>query len=140
MRVAMDVGRPRCKTCAHMNIGTSFQSTTTNERFRACVYAYCKTSNVVYLIECARCRKEYVGETKNPLHLRMNGHRSDYYRKLPDKPVAVHFNISGPTFEDVTVMVIKQLGWATTKRRKLRESFWIHTLRSVAPQGLNLEN
>ena len=34
----------------------------------------------------------YVGETENPLHLRMNGHRYDYYRKLPDKPVAEHFH------------------------------------------------
>ena len=94
---------------------------------------------MVYLIECARCQKQYVGETENPLHLRMNSHQSDYYRKLPDKPVAVHFNIMGHTFEDLTIMVIEQLGSDPTEWRKLRESFCIHTLQSVAPQGLNLE-
>ena len=132
-------GRPRCKTCAHVKMGTSFKSTITNERFRARVDATCKTSNVVYLIECTKCSKQYVGETENPLHLRMNGHRSDYYRKLPDKPVAVHFNTVGHTFENLTVMVIEQLGSAPTERRKVRESYWIHTLRSMAPYGLNLE-
>ena len=132
-------GRARCKTCAHVRTGTDFVSTVTGERFRANVDATCKTSNVVYLIECLRCRKQYVRETENPLHLRMNGHRSDYYRKLPDKPVAVHFNTMGHTFENLTVMVIEQLGWAPIERRKLRESYWIHTLRSVAPQGLNLD-
>ena len=120
-------------------MGTSFQSTITNERFRACVDATCKTRNVIYLMECARRQKQYVGETENPLHLRMNGHRPGYYWKLPDKPMLVHFNTSGHTFEDLTVMVIQQLGSAPTKWRKLRESFWIHTLRSVAPQGLNFE-
>ena len=55
------------------------------------------------------------------------------------KPVAFHFNTMGHTFEDLTLMVIEQLGSAPTERRKLRESFWIHTLQSVAPQGLNLE-
>ena len=26
----------------------------------------CKTSDVVYLIECRKCTKQYVGETDNP--------------------------------------------------------------------------
>ena len=59
--------------------------------------------------------------------------------KAPDKPVAVHFNTMGHTFEDLTVMVIEQLGSAPIEGRKLRESYWIHTLRSVALQGLNLD-
>ena len=76
---------------------------------QARVTANCKTKNIVYLIECRKCKKQYVGEMKNPLHLRMNGHRSNYYRKLPDKPVAEHFNTIGHTFEDLTVMVIEQI-------------------------------
>ena len=77
-----------------------------------------------------------------PLHIRMNGHRSDYYWKLPDKPVAVHFHTPGHTFEDLTVMVIEQIYMysAVTEQRKIRESYWIHTLRLVAPQGLNLDS
>ena len=44
-------------------------------------------------------------ETDNPLHLRMNGHRSDYYRGLADKPVAVHLNSPHHIFDDVSVTV-----------------------------------
>ena len=132
--------RPRCKTCAHMKLGTSFTSKITNERFRANVDATCKSSNVVYLIECVKCKKPYVGEMENPLHLWVNGHRFEYYRKLPDKPVASHFNTLGHTFENLTIMVIEDLGSAPTERRKFRERFWIHTLWSVAPQGLNLDH
>ena len=69
----------------------------------------------------------------------MSGHRSNYYWKLPDKPVAVHYNIVGDMFEHLTVMVIEQLGSAPTKRRKVRESYCIHTPQSMAPYGLNLE-
>ena len=43
------------------------------------------------------------------MHLRMNGYRSDYFQKLHDKPVAEHFNTTGHTFEDLTVMVIEQI-------------------------------
>ena len=99
---------------------------TSRENFCAQVSASCKMTNVVYLIERSRCRKQYVGETKNALHLHMNGHHSDYNRKCPDKPVAVHFNTSGHVFEDMKVMVIEQMGSASTARRKHREGFWIY--------------
>ena len=75
-----------------------------------------------------------------PLHLKLNSHRSDYYRRLPDKPVGRHFNEPGHMFGDLTIMVIKQMGTASAARRKSRESFWIHILRSLTPHGLNLES
>ena len=74
-----------------------------------------QSSNVIYLIECARCRKQYVGEMENPVHLRMNGHRSDYYRSVPDKFIAIHFNTSGHMFEELTIMIVQQLGSAPNK-------------------------
>ena len=130
--------RPRCKTCMHIRTETKFGSTVTGETFLAKVTATCKTANVIYLMECRKCKKQYVGETENPLHLRINGHRSDFHRKLPDKPVAVHFNSPGHSFEDMTVMVIERMQLSDSAKRKLRESYWIHTLRSLSPHGLNL--
>ena len=116
------LGRPHCKTSAHVSTGTDFVSTVTGERFQANVDATCKTRNLAYFKECLRCRKQYVGETENPLRLWMNGDRSYYYRKLPDKSVGVHFNTMGHTFEDLTVVVIEQLGSSPVERRKLSES------------------
>ena len=131
-------GKPCCKSCMHIRTGNAFESAMTGEKFRAHVTTNCKTKNIVYLIECRKCKKQYIGETENPLQLRMNGHRSDYYRKLPDKPVAEHFNTTGHSFEDLTVRIIEQIV-AGSARRKQRESFWIHTLQSLAPDGLNLD-
>ena len=113
-------GRWRCMTCTHIITGRRFGSTTTGEMFYTHVNATCKTVNVVYLIECSRCRTQYVGETENALHLRMNGHCSDYYRKSPDKPVVVHFNTQGHSFDDMKVMVIEIIGLALTTHRKRR--------------------
>ena len=120
-------------------MGTRFTSATTGERFYAKATANCKSKNVIYLIECNKCGKQYVGETENALHLRMNGHRSDYNRKLPDKPVAVHFNSVGHTFNDLSILVIEQMWRDDSAHRKTRESYWIHTLRSLTPHGLNLD-
>ena len=83
---------------------------------------------------------QYVGETENPLHLRMNGHRSDYYHRLPDKPVAKHFfNTPDHTFEDATIMIIKRLHSANSMQQKYRESYWVYILWTLTPDGLNLE-
>ena len=70
----------------------------------------------------------------------MNGHQYDYNHKLPNQPVAVDFNTPGHTFNNLTVMVIQQLGSTTAAHRKHRESYWIHNLQSMAPYGLNLND
>ena len=124
--------RPRCETCIHVKTGNRFCSSTIKESFYARTLATCKTSNVIHLIECKKCQKLYVRETENSLHLRMNGYRSDYYCRLPNKPVAVHFNTPGHTFDDVSEIIIEQSGAA---RRKYRESYWICSLRSSARMG-----
>ena len=69
----------------------------------------------------------------------MNGHRYNHYQKLSDKRVAEHFNTNDHTFDDLTIMIIEQIHMADSARQKQRESFWIHTLRTLAPDGLNLE-
>ena len=107
----------------HIRTGITFESAATGEKFQARVTANGRTKNIVYLIECRR---------------RINGNRSDYYRKLPDKPFAEHFNVIGHSFEGVSVMVIEQI-MAVCARRKQPESFWIHTIQTLAPDGLNLD-
>ena len=50
----------------------------------------CRTMNVVYLMSCGECGKQYVGETKGQLSLRMNGHRDDWrHKRFERSPVAV---------------------------------------------------
>ena len=79
-----------------------------------------------------------MGELENPLHFKMNGHRSDYYRRPPDKPIAKHFyNTPCHTFNEVSVMVVKQLRSAGCMRHNYRESYWIYTIQTPTPDGLN---
>ena len=39
----------------------------------------CKTYNIVYLVQCSICKKNYVGRTVNSLHKRLDGHQSKFY-------------------------------------------------------------
>ncbi len=82
---------------------------------------------------------QYVGETVNALHIRLNSHRSDVKTKKLDKPVVAHFNLPDHSIEDLEVMGIDKIHDNDPGRRKLRESYWIFELESLAPQGLNLD-
>lgn len=52
---------------------------------------------------------QYIGETENPLHIRMNGHHSDITMRKLDKPLASHFNQPDYSLEDLKVMGIEKI-------------------------------
>lgn len=48
-----------------------------------------QTSNVVYLVTCRRCKKQYVGKTEQALKQRHYGHRREI--ELQSTPLGKHF-------------------------------------------------
>ena len=91
------------------------------------------------MISCKKCRVQYVGETENALHVRMNGHRSNIHTKKTNKPVAAHFCQSDHSVEDLEVRGIEKIHEDHPAKRRERESYWIFTLKTLAPEGMNLQ-
>ena len=58
----------------------------------------CDSVNVVYLITCDLCRKQYVGQTKNQLRIRTVCHKYDIRHEV-DTLVANNFNLPGHSLE-----------------------------------------
>ena len=58
-------GWSHCKFCTYIKSGTSFNSTVIGENFLARVTWNCKTSNIVYLIECQKCKKYIEGKWRS---------------------------------------------------------------------------
>ena len=52
---------------------------------------HCYWYNIIYLIYCPQCYKQYVGETKRSFNIQMKEHLADI-RHTRDIPVAKHFN------------------------------------------------
>ena len=132
-------GAPRCKTCPILKVTDEFSSHTTGQLFKVKFRASCKSSNIVYLITCRRCGLQYVGETSQPLHARIRGHRSDIMHRRTDvSPVAEHFNSGAHSVADMTVMVIELSPSRDPCLRKVKEGRWIRTLETSSPSGMNL--
>ena len=130
--------RRGCITCRHIKTTDTFRSTVTKRSYKMHTPATCKTECVVYLIQCSKCQKQYVGLSKNALHIRLNGHRHDIKNmKIQKNPVAKHFNKRGHSMADLTIMVIEKLRNNDIQFRRRRERFWIDKLECMAPEGMN---
>ena len=130
-----------CQTCSIITTSDTFTSNTTKKTYKIKGSYNCKTSNVIYLIQCTKCGMQYVGETGQCLHQRMNNHRADVTNKrLEGKPVGRHFNKPQHSVENMKVTIIDYLGLKDDLSRKCRESKWIRKLVTFDPYGLNIKS
>ena len=117
---------------------TKFSSTHTGEEFIIYCNANCKTENSIYPLECAICGLQYIGETKQQLSKRLNGHRSDGNCKS-DLPLSRHLRSTGhhDSFGKLKVTIIDHNPKWDDKSIQERESFWIRKLKTLSPNGIN---
>ena len=80
----------------------------------------------------------YVGETKQQLSKRLNGHRSDTNCK-PHLPLSRLLRSTGhrDSFGKLKVTIINHNPRWDDKSREERESFWIRKLKTLSPNAIN---
>ena len=57
---------------------------------------------------------------------------------MSEKTVAAHFNSEGHFLQDLPIYVIEHIDREEDSYRRAKESYWIQSLRLLAPEGLNL--
>ena len=146
----------RCQLKNHFLLTDEFKSSCTMRSYKAVLprgtdKLTCHSSNLVYLLTCSNCGLQYVGETAQQLNARFNGHRVGM--KNPKKYgtckiLSNHFNKGVCKGSNYSVQIIEKFEGSgrteddaidpkVTSRRRKREDFWMRTLRTVHPYGLN---
>ncbi|CAJ0965950.1 unnamed protein product [Ranitomeya imitator] len=101
-----------------------------------------ESSFVIYLIKCP-CGLLYIGETTQSLRDRVSKHKSTIRCKNLPLPIPHHFVTHGHTISQLKYQVIDSVSPQRQGDRisllKKREAFWIHTLETLTPKGLNRE-
>ena len=64
----------RCQYCHLLNEEGHIMATITGRKIHTKHNVTCNSNNLVYCITCRRCKKQYVGQTKNSLKQRFQGH------------------------------------------------------------------
>lgn len=145
---------PRCETCNIVpEICSNFISTRTKNTYSISGNFDCSSSNLVYVMQCVYCNMQYVGETGQTLRIRMNRHK--YAIETGEKTSSLlnhlleHWraNSNKVKFSDIhldgfLVFPIEQISdmhdkISTTLLRRSQETYWIDTLCTMEPHGLN---
>ena len=139
--------RPGCETCLVIKIGDSFESTQTKIVYQVHYNMDCKSQEIIYLITCKKCGIQYVGQTSMPLKQRMWKYRNRITTTNPPRltEVEAHFRAENDHdgLSDFEIMPICRRGNPSGEkvegeyRRQQMEDFFIRTLDTLTPKGLN---
>ena len=124
-----------CKTCPYITNTNDFQSNSTGEIYKNNALYTCRTAEVVYLINCLKCEKQYVGESGRELYNR--GREHIYNIENNKEAVGTHFNLPGHALHHFSIQVIEKVVPESEFLRLERESMWIRKLETKFPRGLN---
>ena len=131
-----------CHTCNSVIVRSTVTSNSTKFVFKIRQDLNCSSSNVIYLVQCKECDKQYIGETKRSLRCRVNNHRYDILNNRKSS-IAHHFNSGRCTFEDFQIIPIFKCPRLSneeerTKYRKNIERYFIKAFKTYLPYGMNV--
>ena len=89
----------------------------------------------IYLVTCQKCKKQYVGQTGRSARTRCLEHLR--YLKNKTEATGIHFNEKGHQHKDFEFHIIEKVIPNTPHMRLQRENYWIQTLNTKTPRGLN---
>lgn len=137
----------RCSWCNNLTEGSQFHSYHTKNEYKIFHQMNCCSQWVIYLCECTKHKKQYVGKSEGKLNIRMNNNRYHLKIRYIACMLVKHF-LESPNCnmeDNLRIMPIEQLKcWdkpdrVVEKKRMLRdrEIFWQKKLNTYAPHGLN---
>ena len=135
-----------CRYCPLLNRTGFIHSHTTGIRHSCMTNISCRSSNLIYAISCKICGIQYVGQTSVRIKDRFVHHFRDIEMSNQEKSVGRHF--SGPDhhgFKDLHISALEFIKAPPKSPRAIQirnrvEKNWTYQLRSLAPQGLNMES
>ena len=132
---------PRCLTCPFLQEGQNkYTFSATKEERHINDTLNCKSKNLIYLIECKKCAKQYIGETKRQRNERFGEHRCsilNHHHLINPTPVSTHFNQPGHSINDIVLIPLELIHNKRDSVRKAREAHLIDKAMTLDSHGIN---
>ena len=125
--------------CKQRKTCSTFQRAFNKNTFLIRHYVTCKSSSVIYLMECSLFEKsQYVGKSEYSLNLRINTEMTlgkqmvqHLTRIFKCQVIILKFTIIEEVYKSLPKLKIRSV-------LDHREDFWILQLQTLSPQGLNI--
>jgi hypothetical protein len=100
----------KCDFCNnYMHESSTFVSSQTGVKYQIKQNIRCNSQNVVYLITCIKCSRQYIGSTSTELKVRFCNHKSTMINNKRTCEVATHFNKTPHDLSDFKFIGIEQI-------------------------------
>ena len=133
-----------CQVCINVTKNNTFSSSVDKKEYVTNHSFNFNDKCNMHLLTCNKCKMQYVGKTIGDFRLRWNDYKYDnrkYHRKESciQQHLFEHFSSEGHNnfLDDVSVIFIDK---TDPKDPNKPEYYWSHTLKTMIPQGLNVEN
>ena len=131
-----------CLCCSALNRDPILVSTVTRKRFSVVSQQSslsCDSTGLVYLITCAECDVQYVGQTSRSLKARFREHRNSVL-KNENSFLYKHFTHAAHSVADLKIQIVETVIANTQNLRSQlleKEDNWLKVLNTSFPYGLN---
>ena len=124
-----------CKYCKRISQSGRIKNLNNNKSYNTITKGTCQTSNLIYCLKCNWCHTEYVGQTKNRIIDRFQGHIFDIKHNI-NTTVARHFDSHIDHLDpNMTIDILEYIRLPkdvprSNSLRDNRELVWIHRLNT----------
>ena len=132
----------RCVHCSNTMNTKVFYHPQSGQEYKIRDFINCNTTHVIYMLKCP-CGKVYVGQTKRNLKVRIAEHKAAIRNGNMEYAIARHYkernhgSTASLKFMGIEKVTMPPRGGDMKKLLLQREAYWIFTLNSVEPHGLN---
>ena len=137
----------RCTYCPKLSKISNFTSHHTGKYYKCknlpkTPYLTYEINNIIYLIECTLCGKQYIGETGRPFRNRIYEHTASVKsRKNAKTPVCKHFHSDNHSDSNMRFSVIQWLETNINPNfqdvRRARELYFNWEVPTITPISIN---
>ena len=129
----------KCGTCRFIDKNSFITSTVNKKVFYSEINQgstfNCNSKNVIYLINCQTCGLQYVGQTRRTLKERFGRHKANLRDDKEKNFLYTHYRTEGHNLFSMKIKILQQCNH--TEELNAAEDFWIKTLQTIYPLGLN---
>ena len=134
----------RCQVFINVAENNTFSSSVDKKEYVINHSFNCNDKCIIYFLTCNKCKMQYVGKSVGDIRLQWNNYE-DNNRKYLSKESCMqqnlfeHFSSEGHSsfLDDVSIIFNDK---TDPKDPNKWEHYWRHTLKTMAPQGLNVED
>ena len=118
-----------CSICPFIKVQKAVKSTSNSKVVDLHKHHTCEDKNICYILECKKCRMQYIGETDRTLKDGYLEHRGYIRREKLEKS-------TGHDISDMSISVLERIYSTDPLYRKIRESYYIEQFESLT-KGIN---